>query len=86
MLQAGYVRSLKALGAASDFKFNRLAFVQRLVSFSLNCGEVHENVLAGLALDESKALARVKPLHCSLFSQLCFSFLCLSYLVLLHHP
>ena len=34
-----------------------------------------ENVLAGLALDESKALAGVKPLNCSLFFQLCFSFL-----------
>ena len=27
-LQAGYVRCLQALGAAGDFKFNRLAFVQ----------------------------------------------------------
>jgi hypothetical protein len=35
-----------------------------------------ENVLAGLALDESKALAGIKPLHCSLFFQLSFSFLC----------
>jgi hypothetical protein len=26
-----------------------------------------ENVLASLALDETKALASVKPLHCSLF-------------------
>jgi hypothetical protein len=26
-----------------------------------------ENVLAALALDESKALAGVKPLHCTLF-------------------
>jgi hypothetical protein len=35
---------------------------------------VNENVLAGLALDESKALARVKPLNCSFFFQLCFLF------------
>jgi len=34
-----------------------------------------ENVLPGLALDESKAFAGIKPLHGSLFSQLCFSFL-----------
>jgi hypothetical protein len=36
---------------------------------------VDENVLAGLALDESKALAGIEPLNCSLFFQLCFSFL-----------
>ena len=34
-----------------------------------------ENVLAGLALDESKALTGIEPLYCSLFFQLCFSFL-----------
>lgn len=34
-----------------------------------------ENVLARLPLDESKAFAGVKPLYCSLFLQLCFSFL-----------
>jgi hypothetical protein len=28
---------------------------------------MHENILAALALDESIALAGVKPLHCSLF-------------------
>src|ERR1700751_5155898 len=31
-----------------------------------------ENVLSTLALDESKALAGVKPLHCSLFFTHCF--------------
>jgi|SRR5579875_2070988 len=74
-LQTGYVRSLQALGAAGDFEFNRLAFVQRLVAFSLYGGEVDENVLAGLALDESEALTAVEPLNGSLFFQLCFSFL-----------
>jgi hypothetical protein len=34
-----------------------------------------ENVFARLPLDESKAFAGVKPLYCSLFLQLCFSFL-----------
>lgn len=74
-LQAGYVGSLQARGAAGHFEFNRLAFVQRFVAFSLNRGEVDENVLAGLALDESKTLTGIEPLYCSLFSQLCFSFL-----------
>jgi hypothetical protein len=74
-LQADYVGSLQALGAAGHFEFNRLAFVQRLVAFSLNRGEVDENVLAGLSLDEPKSLTGVEPLYCSLFFQLCFSFL-----------
>jgi hypothetical protein len=29
---------------------------------------VDENVLAGLALDESESLAGIEPLYCSLFS------------------
>ena len=36
---------------------------------------MHENVFAGLPLDETKALARIEPLNCSLFFQFCFSFL-----------
>jgi len=74
-LESGDVRCLQALGALGHFEFNRLAFVQRLVPLRLNRGEVNENVLAGLALDESEALAGIEPLYCSLFFQLCFSFL-----------
>jgi len=33
-----------------------------------------ENVLAALALDETKAFAGVKPLYCSLFFQVVFLF------------
>jgi hypothetical protein len=66
-LKSGNVCGLETLGTTSDFKFNRLAFVQRFVSISLNCGKVYEYIFAGLALDESKALAGVKPLHGSLF-------------------
>jgi hypothetical protein len=74
-LQACDVGRLQALGAARDFELNRLAVVQRFVTIPHDRGEMDENVLAGLALDESKALAGVKPLNCSLFLQLCFSFL-----------
>ena len=70
VLQAGDVRCLQALGAGGHFKFNGLPFVERLVAFSLNCGEVDENVLAGHALDESEALAGIEPLYCSLFFHL----------------
>jgi hypothetical protein len=61
------VRGLQALGTLGDFEFNRLAIIQRLVAISHNRGEMDENVLSTLALDESKALAGIEPLHCSLF-------------------
>ena len=66
------VRGLQALGTLGDFEFNRLAIIQRLVAISHNCGEVDENVLSTLALDESKALAGIEPLHCTLFFTHCF--------------
>src|SRR5215470_19930160 len=71
-LQRLNVRGLQALGAADDFELDRLAVVQRLVAIRLDRGEVDENVLSGLALDEAKALAGVKPLDCSLFFAHCF--------------
>ena len=74
-LECGNVRGLESLRTRGHFEFNRLAVVQRLVSLRLNRGEMHENIVAGLALDESEALAGVKPLYCSLFFQLCVSFL-----------
>jgi hypothetical protein len=46
---------------------------------------VDEYVLAGLALDESEALAGIKPLYCSLFFQ-CDALFYLSYLMLLKRP
>jgi len=83
-LEGGYVRGLQTLGPTGDFEFNRLTFVQRLISLRLNRGEMDENVLAGLALDESKSLAGVEPLYRSLFFQLC-SLFCLSYLCATSH-
>ena len=66
-LETGDVLGLQALGAFADLEFNRLAFVQRLITLSLNCGEVNEDVLAALALDEPEAFAGIEPLNCSLF-------------------
>jgi len=68
------VRGLQALGALGNFEFNRLAVIQRLVAISHDRGEMDENVLAALALDESKALAGVEPLHYSLFFHFFVSF------------
>jgi hypothetical protein len=66
-LEGGYVRGLQALGATGNLEFNRLPFVERLIPVSLDGGEVHKNVLAGLALDEPIPFAGVEPLHSSLF-------------------
>ena len=66
------VRGLEALGSLGHFEFNRLAIVQRLIAISHNRGEMDENVLTALALDESKALAGIEPLHCTLFFTHCF--------------
>jgi hypothetical protein len=61
------VGSLQALGAADNLEFNGLSLVEGAIAVRLNGGEMDENVLASLALDETKTLAGVKPLHCSLF-------------------
>jgi hypothetical protein len=70
------VGGLEALGSLGDFKFNRLAIIERLIAISHNCGEMDENVLTALALDEPEALAGIEPLHCSLFFTHCFTLFC----------
>ena len=67
-LDAHYVFRLQALGALANFKLDSLAVIQRFVPLRLNCGEVDENVLAGLPLDEAETLASIEPLYRSLFS------------------
>ena len=66
-LETCNVLCLKALGAFGHFKLDCLTLVQGLVTIHLNCGEMHENILSGLPLDESVTLRSVKPLHRSLF-------------------
>jgi hypothetical protein len=75
------VGSLQALGAADNLEFNGLTLIERAIAVRLNGGEMDENVLTRLALDETKTLAGVKPLHCSLFFHRCVSFNYKSYLV-----
>jgi hypothetical protein len=75
-LEGLYVRSLQALGALGHFEFNRLAIIQRLIAISHNRGEMDENVLTALALDETEALAGIEPLHCSLFFTHCCTRFC----------
>jgi hypothetical protein len=70
------VRGLQALRSFGDLEFNRLAVIQRLIAISHNRGEMHEHIFSTLALDETEALAGVKPLHCSLFFTHCFTLFC----------
>jgi hypothetical protein len=75
------VGSLQALGTADNLEFNGLTLIERAIAVRLNGGEMDENVLTRLALDETKTLAGVKPLHCSLFFHRCVPLIYKSYLV-----
>ena len=66
-LQTDDVLSLKTFRSLLNFEFHCLAFVERLVPFGLDRRKVHEHILTGLALNETKTLRCVKPLHCTLF-------------------
>src|SRR5207249_10439657 len=57
------VRGLSALWALHDLELNSLTLGQRLVPLLRDGGEVNEDVLATLTLDESVALLVRKPLH-----------------------
>ena len=70
------VRGLEALGSFGHFEFNSLAIIQRLIAISHDRRKMYEYIFAALALDESKALAGIKPLHCSLFFTHCVTLFC----------
>jgi hypothetical protein len=65
-LQAHDAFGLQTLGALLDLEFDCLALIQSLVSLALDGRKMNENVLSGLALDESITLGRIEPLHCTL--------------------
>src|SRR5205807_5308356 len=71
-LEGLYVGGLQSFRTLGHFEFNRLAIVESLVAISHNGGEMDENVLTALALDEPKALAGIEPLHGTLFFIHCF--------------
>ena len=73
-LESLNVGGLQPLGTADNLEFNGLTLVEGAVAVRLDGGEVDENVLASLALDETKALAGVEPLDCTLFFHRCFLF------------
>src|SRR5579862_7254102 len=67
VLDALDVLSLPALGAFDHVKLYLLTFLQAAETAGLNGGEMHEDILAVLAADESIAFGVIKPLHCSCF-------------------
>src|SRR5258708_5048086 len=75
-----YVLCLQALGPLGDRKRHGLAFLKALESVRLDCREVHENIVPGLAAVQAEALGIVKPFHCSLF-HFCYLFLFLNFLL-----
>src|SRR5580698_2134526 len=74
VLDALDVFCLPALRAFDHVKLDLLTFLQAAESAGLNGGEMHEDILAVLAADESIALGVVKPLHCSGFHDVAISF------------
>ena len=62
-LQAGDVRSCRALLSVGDVELDTLAFCEGLEAFRLDGGEVYEHVLSRICFDETKTLCLVKPLY-----------------------
>src|SRR5271165_1793646 len=62
-----YVRSIQPLGTLLAFELHRFAFIQRLVSRVLDCGEMHEHILARRTLNKPIPLCAVEPLHYPVF-------------------
>jgi hypothetical protein len=58
---------LQTLLALSHLEFHTLPFGKTAEAVGLNGGVMDEYVLTALALDKTKTLGIVKPLHCSLF-------------------
>jgi len=73
-LESLNVGGLQPLGTADNLEFNGLTLIERAIAVRHDSGEVDENVLTSLALDETKALAGVEPLDCTLFFHRCFLF------------
>jgi len=66
-LQRPYVFGLQALRSLRHLEFHALPFLQAAETARLDRREVHEDVLATLAADETISLGVVEPLYCSLF-------------------
>jgi hypothetical protein len=66
-LQGANFFGLQTFLALGDLELDALAFGQAAEAVGLDGGVMDENVLTALALNKTKTLGIVKPLHCSLF-------------------
>jgi len=64
-LQFHHVCSLRAALAFGNVKLHQLTFFQGLETFTLDRGEVHEDVFAFLDGDKSVTFLRIEPFNCS---------------------
>src|SRR6266576_3303155 len=69
-LQRPYVLGLQALRSLRNLEFHALPFLQAAETARLDRREVHEDILATLAADETISLGFVKLLYASLFNTL----------------
>ena len=67
-LRQGNVLGLVAFRPLFDLELYHLSLRQRFVTIHLNRGEVDEDVLSRLALDETIPLCCIEPLDHTLFS------------------
>ena len=74
-LQRFNVLGLQTFRSFGHVKLDLLSFLQAAEAACLNGREMHENIFARLTVDEAETFGIVKPLHCSLFHVLLFSFL-----------
>ena len=58
---------LISLGSLGYAEFNLIPFIQGPETFSLNSGMVHENIIPGIAPDETVAFFVIEPLNYALF-------------------
>jgi hypothetical protein len=61
------VLGLPALWPLGHVELDRLTLLQAPEASCLDSGEMHEDILSGLAADKAVAFGIVKPLYCSLF-------------------
>lgn len=61
------ILSLIPLRPFGNIEFYVITFIQRLKAAGLNSGMVHENIIPGIAPDESVAFFIVKPFNYALF-------------------
>lgn len=67
-LIANYVERVEALGTLLTLKIHRVSLVQGFEATLLNRREMHKNIFAGRALDETVPFGAIKPFHYTTFS------------------